>query len=106
MCVKICIKECVVNITLIEYQSMCQETGKMEAEFAKVGPELLIKNMLTSRNSGPRILPKEGVIPNPHASSTKALPSWLSQEDITYYASKFEKTGFSGALNYYRNLNL
>lgn len=34
-----------------------------------------------------------------------SLPSWLSEEDIDYYASKFKKTGFTGGLNYYRNLD-
>ncbi|KAL5060948.1 hypothetical protein RYX36_032552 [Vicia faba] len=84
-----------------------QEPGKAEAEFAKASPDLVIKNMLTSRNSGPPILPKEGtVVYNPEAARAKPLPSWLSQEDINYYASKFEKSGFTGGLNYYRNFNL
>nr|CAD1816953.1 unnamed protein product [Ananas comosus var. bracteatus] len=54
---------------------------------------------------------------NPHRSSLThkdwgstgeeiALPSWLSEEDLDYYASKFEKTGFTGGMNYYRCLNL
>jgi len=75
----------------------------MEAEIAKDSSEQVIKNMLTDRTTGPLILPKERFLSHP---STKPLPSWLSQEDVTYYASKFEKTGFSGGLNFYRNLNL
>nr|ABN08018.1 hypothetical protein MtrDRAFT_AC154391g34v2 [Medicago truncatula] len=82
------------------------EPGKAEAEFGKGSPELVIKAMLTGRNSGPLILPKEGLLSHPDVSNTKPLPSWLSQEDVAYYASKFEKTGFSGGLNFYRNLNL
>lgn len=78
----------------------------MEAEIAKGSPELLIKAMLTSRNPGPPILPKEGILSHPSVSSTMPLPSWLTLEDVAYYASKFEKTGFSGGLNYYRNFNL
>ncbi|KAL6522854.1 hypothetical protein OROHE_016701 [Orobanche hederae] len=35
-----------------------------------------------------------------------SLPSWLSEEDIDYYASKYEVTGFTGALNYYRALDM
>ncbi|CAA6674732.1 unnamed protein product [Spirodela intermedia] len=34
------------------------------------------------------------------------LPPWLSEEDIHYYASKFEKSGFTGGLNYYRSMDL
>jgi hypothetical protein len=85
---------------------MWQEPGKIEDEFAKGSPELIIKNFLTSRSSGPPILPKEGLLSHPDALSTKPLPSWLSQEDVAYFGSKFEKTGFTGGLNYYRNLNL
>ncbi|KAK7337729.1 hypothetical protein VNO77_18315 [Canavalia gladiata] len=82
-----------------------QEEGKAEAECKNIGIKELIKNVLTSRRPGPPILPKEGMGFNPNTSSAP-LPSWLSQDDLTYYASKFEKTGFTGGLNYYRNLNL
>lgn len=85
---------------------MWQEEGKTEAAFAQTGTEVVIKNMLTSRRPGPPILPKEGLgFTAPAAATERPLPSWLTQQDITYYASKFEKTGFAGGLNYYRNLN-
>ncbi|KAM3345225.1 hypothetical protein P3S68_024934 [Capsicum galapagoense] len=35
-----------------------------------------------------------------------ALSSWLSEEGLDYFASKFEKTGFTGPVNYYRALPL
>ncbi|KAL5060947.1 hypothetical protein RYX36_032551 [Vicia faba] len=88
------------------YVCRFQEPGKIEDEFAKGTPELLLKNMLTTRDPGPPIIPKEATIPNPQDLISKPLPSWLSQEDLNYYASKFENTGFTGGLNYYRNLNL
>lgn len=31
---------------------------------------------------------------------------WLSEEDINYYATKFNQSGFTGGLNYYRALHL
>lgn len=34
------------------------------------------------------------------------MPSWLSEEDVGYFVSKFDKEGFTGGLNYYRALNL
>ncbi|GFZ09046.1 alpha/beta-Hydrolases superfamily protein [Actinidia rufa] len=34
------------------------------------------------------------------------LPLWLSKEDVDYYASKFEQTGFTGGINYYRTFDL
>ncbi len=32
-------------------------------------------------------------------------PAWLTQSDLDYYASEFERTGFTGALNRYRNVD-
>jgi pimeloyl-ACP methyl ester carboxylesterase len=32
-------------------------------------------------------------------------PSWLAEEDLEVYVSSFERTGFTGGLNYYRNLD-
>jgi len=32
------------------------------------------------------------------------LPSWLTCEDISYYAEEFGRTGFRGGLNWYRNM--
>ncbi len=31
------------------------------------------------------------------------LPDWLTDEDIEYFAAEFERTGYRGALNWYRN---
>ncbi len=33
------------------------------------------------------------------------LPSWISESDIDYYGEEFKRTGFRGALNYYRNID-
>jgi pimeloyl-ACP methyl ester carboxylesterase len=34
-----------------------------------------------------------------------ALPPWLTEEDLRIYVDAFERTGFTGGLNYYRNLD-
>ncbi|KAK4282766.1 hypothetical protein QN277_014104 [Acacia crassicarpa] len=81
-----------------------QEPGKAEAEMARIGCQQVVKHILTTRNAGPPIIPKEGLGHN--ANTTQALPSWLSEEDLRFYASKFDKSGFTGGLNYYRNLDL
>jgi pimeloyl-ACP methyl ester carboxylesterase len=33
------------------------------------------------------------------------LPAWLTEADLDYYAGNFEKTGFRGGLNRYRNMD-
>jgi pimeloyl-ACP methyl ester carboxylesterase len=35
--------------------------------------------------------------------SPEVLPAWLTEEDLDYYTAQFEKSGFRGPLNRYRN---
>lgn len=82
-----------------------QELGEAEKEFARVDTARIIKKFLISRKSGPLCVPKSvGFGGSPHNPIT--LPSWLSEEDVNYYATKFNKTGFTGGLNYYRAMDL
>lgn len=82
-----------------------QEPGDIEAEFAQIGTERVLKEILTYHNPGPLYLPKGKAFGYPKDSPI-ILPSWLSEEECDYYASKYDKTGFTGGLNYYRNLDL
>lgn len=34
------------------------------------------------------------------------LPPWISEEDLQVYAQKFEESGFTGALNYFRTIEM
>jgi pimeloyl-ACP methyl ester carboxylesterase len=34
-----------------------------------------------------------------------ALPAWLAEADIEFYAREFARTGFRGGLNWYRNID-
>ncbi|KAH0908104.1 hypothetical protein HID58_031425 [Brassica napus] len=58
----------------------------------------------TSRNPRPPCIPKSlgfRGLPDP-----PALPAWLTEEDVSFYAEKFSQKGFTGGLNYYRAMNL
>ncbi|EOA28967.1 hypothetical protein CARUB_v10025219mg [Capsella rubella] len=81
-----------------------QEVGDVEAEFAEVGTERVMKKFLTIRTTGPIILPKDKTFWGSKDESIP-LPSWLTEEDVAYFVSKFDKKGFSGPFNYYRNFN-
>ena len=63
-----------------------------------------MKELLTCRRPGPLFLPKGKGFGHP-LDDPIALPSWLSEDDVNYYASFFEKKGFTGSINYYRNLD-
>ncbi|KAJ3693731.1 hypothetical protein LUZ60_009211 [Juncus effusus] len=79
-----------------------QKPGEIEAEFSRLGTELVLKKFFAYRSPGPLFIPKEGW-GSPDEKIT--LPSWISEDDIKYYTNAFEKTGFTGGLNYYRNLD-
>ncbi|KAI4301432.1 hypothetical protein L6164_034711 [Bauhinia variegata] len=82
-----------------------QQPGEVEEEFARAGTARIIKRFLTSRDPRPPCVPKEiGFGGKPGTQIT--LPSWLSEEDVNYYAAKFDQKGFTGGLNYYRALDL
>lgn len=36
----------------------------------------------------------------------KELPAWLSEADLAFYTAEFERTGFTGGLNWYRAMDL
>jgi pimeloyl-ACP methyl ester carboxylesterase len=38
-------------------------------------------------------------------SEPDGLPAWMSQRDLDYYVEEFSRTGFTGALNWYRNFD-
>lgn len=84
---------------------MFQEPGEIEGEFAVWGTERVLNNFFTFRTPGPLILPK-GIGFGTSPDDPLILPSWLSKEDLEYYTNKFEQTGFTGGLNYYRALNM
>ncbi|KAL7172105.1 hypothetical protein ACSBR2_031743 [Camellia fascicularis] len=87
------------------YMCRFQERGEVEEKFASCDTGKIISAFLSSRDTRPLVLPKEldfkAIFQAPIA-----LPSWLTEEDINYYAGKFNQTGFTGGLNYYRALDL
>eukprot|EP00262_Sarcandra_glabra_P005897 TRINITY_DN1783_c0_g1_i2.p1 TRINITY_DN1783_c0_g1~~TRINITY_DN1783_c0_g1_i2.p1 ORF type:complete len:317 (+),score=26.03 TRINITY_DN1783_c0_g1_i2:177-1127(+) len=86
------------------YMCRFQEPGAAEADFARVSTATILKKFLTYRTPGPLMIPKEGL--GGSGDVQISLPSWLSEEDVNYFAGKFNKTGFTGGLNYYRALEL
>ncbi|KAK8479614.1 hypothetical protein V6N13_030952 [Hibiscus sabdariffa] len=81
-----------------------QEPGVMEAEFAEFGVGKAVLEILSYRVPDPLILPKGNLFGHPPDAPVELAP-WLSQQDADFYATQFEKTGITGALNYYRNFN-
>ncbi|GAA0175939.1 hydrolase [Lithospermum erythrorhizon] len=76
-----------------------QEPGDIEAELAKIDIKTVMKRFFSTGRT--LNFPKgEGFGDSPVVSS-----SWLTDEDLDYYATKFKETGFTGGVNYYRALH-
>ena len=43
-------------------------------------------------------------LPDP-AQAPGGTPGWLTEEDLDYYVAQFERSGFRGPLNWYRNID-
>ena len=51
------------------------------------------------------ILPDPQTDPLNTAGDPASLPPWLSEADLDVYTTEFERTGFRGGLNWYRNID-
>ena len=100
------------------YQDYFQEIGKADAEMAR-DPHLTMRSGLYSLSADVApgdgwmtfFEPGETVLENvsdPYArkiSNPKQLPAWLSETALDYYVAQFTASGFTPALNWYRNFD-
>ncbi|KAL8477932.1 hypothetical protein ACS0TY_030003 [Phlomoides rotata] len=87
------------------YMCRFQEEGKAEEAFGSYETSTVIRTFLSGKSAKPPCIPEDmslGVM----FMNPPPLPSWITQQDIDYYAAKFDKTGFTGGLNYYRAMDL
>ena len=88
-----------------------QEPGKAEAELDPRARETMRGILYSASGSIPpghvrRMveLPKSAGFLDAMAQP-ESLPGWLSEEDLEVYVGEFERTGFRGGLNWYRNFD-
>jgi pimeloyl-ACP methyl ester carboxylesterase len=92
------------------YQSYFQEPGRVEKEL-DADPWRSMAMILYSASGDPPpeerwqfLFPRHkkfiesGVVP-------ARLPSWLSKADVDFFAGEFQRVGFRGGINWYRNLD-
>uniref|UniRef100_A0A0E0GVX7 soluble epoxide hydrolase n=1 Tax=Oryza nivara TaxID=4536 RepID=A0A0E0GVX7_ORYNI len=80
-----------------------QEPGVAEEEFAPAHARHTIRRTLCNRFTVHKAgKPESEESPPP---PPLPLPAWLTEEDIDYFAAAFERTGFTGGINYYRNMD-
>jgi pimeloyl-ACP methyl ester carboxylesterase len=87
------------------YQLYFQQPGVAEAELSRDVRSTMRKLLRTPTKEAKLILvPRNGgwlsAMPEPGA-----LPEWLTEADLDFYTNEFERTGFAGGLNWYRNID-
>ena len=105
------------------YQLYFQTPGVAEAEFERDAGATVLKFLFSASGDVPRRTANatDASAPAPASSdvgmvprgkgflsrmpSPQALPPWLNQADVDFYAGEFARTGFRGGLNWYRNID-
>jgi len=89
------------------YMVYFQQLGPADAELAR-DPRLTFRKTLYSASGDsqgpPWLVPAGGGLLDAFADPAE-LPGWLTEADIGYFAGQFTASGFTGGLNWYRNLD-
>lgn len=91
------------------YQLYFQKPGVAEAELERDVRATLRRVLYTSSAAG---APQRSAETAARAKSflettiePKTLPSWLTEADLDFYTGEFQRNGFRGPLNWYRNID-
>ncbi|XUL90317.1 alpha/beta fold hydrolase [Streptomyces galilaeus] len=91
------------------YTNYFEQAGRAEREFGADVRGSLLRILYGASGDNPTsplawIVPDGGgfldIFPNPDR-----LPSWLAEEDLEVYVEAFTASGFTGSLNWYRNMD-
>jgi pimeloyl-ACP methyl ester carboxylesterase len=92
------------------YQLYFQEPGKAEAQL-EADVRRTMRMLLYSASGDPppekrwRFLFGKSEMFLDTGSLPETLPSWLTEQDLDVFTREFERTGFRGGLNWYRNID-
>lgn len=86
-----------------------QEPGVAEAEF-DAAPRAILSRLYRSpdRPTKPAVLTDPKMSAGgwiPRLGEPIMRPDWLSKSDLDYFVGEFERAGFRGSINYYRNFD-
>lgn len=92
------------------YQLYFQEPGKAEAELEADVPKTMRMLLYSGSGDAPPEKRWRAIF---HKSETlldtcvlpDELPPWLTEEDVEFFAREFQRSGFRGGLNWYRNID-
>jgi len=94
------------------YMQYLQEPGVADAELAQDARASLLRFFHWGFGDSPQaraatspVVPAGGTLFD-LMPDTAALPDWLTEADLDFYAAEFDRTGFSGGLNWWRTIDL
>jgi pimeloyl-ACP methyl ester carboxylesterase len=89
------------------YMAYFQEPGRADEELARDVPATFRKVLYSASGEAPVLAPivRPGGGFLDVCSDPAVLPGWLTEGDIGVYAAEFAAAGFTGPLNWYRNLD-
>ena len=93
------------------YQTYFLQPGVAEAEFERDVRTTMRRFLYGLSGDAPPSERWHPIVPGSQASALNSagnptsLPSWLTEADLDVYTAEFERTGFRGGLNWYRNID-
>ncbi|KAK4562617.1 hypothetical protein RGQ29_005212 [Quercus rubra] len=87
------------------YISQFQELGRAEKSFSTYDCLTVLKKFLLV-NGPEHLAAPPGVEIIDFLETPSSLPPWITEEELQLCANKFQKSGFTGGLNYYRVMDL
>ncbi|XP_078148962.1 epoxide hydrolase 2-like isoform X2 [Carex rostrata] len=85
------------------YMCQFQEPGRAEASFARYEVSTVLKKFFSIKMDNLSAPPGMEIID--YLEEPPSL-EWISKDELQYFAEKFQKNGFTGPLNYYRNIDM
>jgi len=91
------------------YMAYFQTPGVADAELGR-DPRMTLRRLLYAGSGALEPSPSTVLVPEGGWAAAMPeppeLPSWLTTEDLDAYTAEFERTGFTGGLNWYRAIDL
>ena len=93
------------------YQLYFQEPGVAESELERDVRATMRRLLYGLSGDAPPADRWHPILPDPHSTmldpvpDPTTLPNWLTEEDLDMFVETFQRTGFRGGLNWYRNID-
>ena len=87
---------------ILHYQEPGKAEAEMEADTRKTLWTRFVAESLSREKRNSRLSRETKQVVDPYIAQDE-FPAWFSEKDLDYYTQEFERTGFRGGLNWYRN---